>query len=212
MNFLNWLRGHPIRVRDEQGTLHVSGYQWREIPLYVFFLIGTAGAASFGLFVLRFTVDGFWIASPYLLAMWLSIGLFEGLWDYVRVIEFWQHGAIKSSNGLPNRFGARQLPFDQDAIASIEVTGECEGAGVAIYTVEGETIIVGHRLRTVDARRVAVQLTKALRDMRESMATINGAQAARNPARDRRQFLRELEQEVIRQSGTASASGSSLAP
>lgn len=211
MNFLNWLRGHPIRVRDEQGTLHVSGYQWREIPLYVFLLIGTAAVVLFGLAVLRFTVDGIWGGAPFLLAMFLSLGLFEGLWDYVRVIEFWQYGQIKSSNGLPNRFGARQLPFDHDAIASIEVTGECEGAGVAIYTVEGETIIVGHKLRTVDARRVAVQLTKALRDMRESMATINNAEP-KHTAKDGQRFLEEIEQEFIRQSAAASATGSGLAP
>jgi hypothetical protein len=87
-----------------------------------------------------------------------------------RIILFERGGDILSPHGLPQRFFRRDLPIKHDTITSIEVVQDGNRAAVAIHTDYGETYIVGRLELMADARLVAVQLTKALHELRQDKA------------------------------------------
>lgn len=96
-----------------------------------------------------------------------------------RGIAFHDDGRISLRGGITNWL---ELAWAMRAqthahIASIEVVKmEQGGAGVAIYTTWGGTIILTSGLSEPEARLVAVQLTIALRELRESMTSIRNFQ------------------------------------
>lgn len=178
---MNWLKGSPVRFHHGEKAdrlLYISGYEWREFPPFVFVGVAAVTLFAIGTALHLFLASRFLDSTPFFVVAIVGIGVFEWLWDYRRVVLFWRDGTIETPNGLPDRVGMRELPVNHRAIASIELTRECRGTGVVIYTIEGESIVVGHKLRTADARKVAVQLTKALHQLRDSIATVEAAQQA----------------------------------
>jgi hypothetical protein len=88
-----------------------------------------------------------------------------------RMIVFTRDGRVLAPNGIADRFWVRNLGPIAD-VSSIELTSSCRDFGVVLFTTEGRTILLAERMRKADARLVAVQLTKALHEMRQSLATI----------------------------------------
>lgn len=172
MIYLRSPNGPAIRDHDGNGRLIAAGYQWDEFPHIRLLFIGAVLVSSTYLCVVNSRTGGVAAALPFVLSGAISIAVGTWLWECRRTIVFRRDGNVLAPNGLPNRLGVRRMRIDSAAIASIEVTRECEGAGVAIYTVDGETFVISHKLKSPDARLVAVQLTKALRELRESQATV----------------------------------------
>lgn len=171
--YLRYPNGPPIRDREPDNNLIASGYQWDErsgIHL-VFAVLCVCLLALFGM--------NLWAgfkreAAQFLMAASACGFISSVFWDWRRSVIFHRDGRVGTPGGTPRRFWRRQLRTDTSKIASIEVTREGEHYGVGIFTTEGETFIVSHNMRAPDARLVAVQLTKALHELRASNATVEG--------------------------------------
>ena len=170
--------GPAIRDHDGNGRLIAAGYQWDEFPHMWLLFIGAVLVSSIYLCVVNSRMGGVAAALPFVISGAASIAVGTWFWECRRTIVFRRDGSVLAPNGLPNRIGVRRMRIDSAAIASIEVTRECEGAGVAIYPVDGETFAISHKLKNPAARLVAVQLTRALRELRESMSTVENFRMA----------------------------------
>jgi hypothetical protein len=100
----------------------------------------------------------------------------------VRGFAFTSEGRVSVRGGWFNRIEMLRTIKEHTAIASIETIKTHRGAGIAIYTSWGGTFHVGDALGEADARLVAVQLTIALREMRESLTTIASYQSGQRRA------------------------------
>jgi hypothetical protein len=100
------------------------------------------------------------------------LALLAGLQKWPRIVMFTREGHILTPHGLPGRPLLRRLEFPHTQINSIETTRNCRDHGVVMFTTEGRTILLAERMFKADAHLAGVQLTKALREIRESMATI----------------------------------------
>lgn len=205
MIYLRWPMGPAIREHDSERRLIATGYQWDEHSHAQLLLAVATAVSAFYLCIVNYPIHGLKGALPFAATVSVSTWAVLWMWFQRRTVMFHRDGAVLTPYGRPNKLGARRLRIHHASIASIEVTNECDGNGVAIYSVEGDTYIVGHRLRAPDARLVAVQLTKALRDMRESLATVHSAQSAFAEAHTERPLRDLLEEEFARQSAARSA-------
>jgi hypothetical protein len=167
---------HPVRMR-ERDRLTAAGYRWQP-----FRLVEYAGLSLFGLFCTASAIWFYAIGAP-LVALALFVGG-TALIAFLAVrakcphlILFTADGRVRSPHGIAQRVWWRDLgPVLQ--VASIELTNACRDFGVVLLTTEGHTYLIAERMRRLDARLVAVQLTKALHEMRTGMASV-GAHSAR---------------------------------
>lgn len=165
-----WRHG-PIRERDAGGRLLEAGYRWDRFRMLE--MLGF-GAVAIGTLVLApFMHEGH---SPEAGVATAAVGLamLAGLAWVIRrprMIVFTRDGRVLAPNGIAGRFWVRNLgPIAE--VSSIELTSSCRDFGVVLFTTEGRTILLAERMFKADARLVAVQVTKALREMRESIATM----------------------------------------
>ena len=175
MALFDRLRHGPIRERNDEGTLCGSGYQWDEQRLSRQFASAAAPAAG--------VIVGIGIVPQHpalgFLALVFGLALLTAVFHRrvrERVVIFLRDGEISTPHGTPQRFFRSRLSFNHDAIASIELTSDCEGFGVMLFTTEGQSVLLSQRMHKADARFVAVQLSKALREMRESLSTLSSRQ------------------------------------
>lgn len=171
-----------IRTRDEAGNLTASGFVWSEErawarqPLLALFLM--IGVVEFAVLVL-------FLATRHegVLAVLVIIGLVMfGLWRLMalvgqrqRELVFHTDGSMACRLGLPGYGGYRKIPGNHANIASIEARPDVGDHWVEIYSVVGDTTVIAHNLADWQARKVAVCLSNALSDLRESMTTMNRA-------------------------------------
>lgn len=176
MIFIRMWRHSPIRKRDPEGRLVESGYKWDQmrLPHYLFF-----GAMA----IISACLAAQNIATARLDAAIAAFG-FLGFAALVycaagpSIVAFCADGRVLTPNGVRWRFWVEALDFPHHQIASIELASECQDYGVVFFTTGGRTVLISERLRKADARLVVVQLTNALREMRESLATVASRQAA----------------------------------
>jgi hypothetical protein len=179
---LDYLRDDPvIRERDEEGRLLASGFKWTEPVAWVVMIFGI-GAFVLFFYALAGAMDhrtppgaafmvGIASAACVLICILCS--------SIKRGIAFHSDGRVSLRGGITNWL---ELAWAMRAhahahIASIEVVKtEQGGAGVAVYTTWGGTIILSRGLDEPDARLVAVQLTIALRELRESLTSVQNFQ------------------------------------
>lgn len=163
----------PIREYDSRGQLVAAGFQWDERPEFWLILSVLLAPVVLSGATLKFALDGdFVIAMRFLMAALASGWLCVWLWSWRRSIVFYRDGRVMAPGGIPERFGIRKLRLNNDRVTSIEVMNHHDDIYIAIFTSEGETFIVSHCMRSGDARLVAVQLTKALRELRQSMSSV----------------------------------------
>lgn len=174
----SWFRGLPIRHRDSEHRLVETGYHWHELPHDRVWLVAATGASALYLSVTYYSEANFKMALPCAAVAAIYADILLRLLLRRRSVIFSRDGSVRMPYGRPNKLGVRKLRINHASIASIETTQECEGTGVAIYTVDGQTILVGHKLRTSSARLVAVQITKALHELRDSIATVDSTRSA----------------------------------
>lgn len=177
-----------IRERDAQGRLIAAGFGWLEpveviqIPfalgaLALFFCACAAASSA----APREAAIMFGIAA---LACVVIVVLFGSI---DRGIAFTQDGRVSVRGGWINRLELLRTVKEHAAIASIETIRTHRGSGVVVLTSWGGTFIFADGLEEPAARLVAVQLTIALRELRDSLTSIQNFQrphaAATGPAR-----------------------------
>ena len=167
--------GPPLRCYDQEGLLASSGYQWDERMPPKYLGCGIVAAAAFALSVFLFANVS---AAAGIGALVTSVIGAAGCIYYWRcrpTVIFHRDGRVETPFGVPRKPWARFLPVDQTKISTIEAVRQKDSACIELVTVDGETCIVGSELRFADARLIAVQLSKALRELRDSMATLKSA-------------------------------------
>ena len=170
-------RHQPHRVRDDKG-LSESGYVWDERRLDFYLVLGFFSFAGLIGFLVASADRGVIYALPALFLGVFVAGLMVWYLKHPRVVIFRRDGAILTPHGVRRQFGVRKLKCQHWEVASIELCGQGEDCGVMLYTSEGVSVLLADDMHQGDARLVAVQLTKALREMRESMAVL----ASQKPA------------------------------
>lgn len=170
-----------IRERSEDGLLSAAGFTWREPVMWVFHIFGTA---SFPLFF-------YWLMcmsdrkTPAEFTTTVFIGLcgcvcaciFLG--SVSRGIAFERDGRISNRGEWINWLELVGATKDYSHIASIEAIKTEQGFGVAMFTIYGGTVLLSEDLSEAKARLAAVQLTMALREMRQSLTTVASYQTGR---------------------------------
>ncbi|AHB49907.1 hypothetical protein W911_03695 [Hyphomicrobium nitrativorans NL23] len=171
-------RHNPIRSRSPGGYLEEAGYQWDEARLSGQLIVAMLGLIS-GATALVGYAHGPKPGLIFLLPLAL-ICVVKLTWSIARprIVVFEADGGISTPNGVAKRFWVERLNFDQTEIASIELTADGTNWGVVLFTKEGRTVLLSHAMQKADARLVAVQLTKALREIRESLSTVESRQRA----------------------------------
>lgn len=174
MTFLDHWRHGRIRRHDDDGRLAEAGYRWDQLRLIE--KLGLAALSAAAIILAPFMYVGHSPQASVAFAM-AGLGLlaiFVVLQKWPRTVVFTREASVLTPHGLPGRLFLRRLDFPHTEISSIEATRNCRDYGVVIFTTEGRTILLAERMFKADARLAAVQLTKALREMRESIATIAG--------------------------------------
>jgi hypothetical protein len=170
-----------IRERSKDGLLLAAGFTWREPVMWVFQIFGTAS------FPLLF----YWLMcmsdrkTPAEFTTTVFIGLcgcvcaciFLG--SISRGIAFERDGRISNRGGWVNWLDLAGTTKDLAHIASIEAIKTEQGIGVAMFTIFGGTVLLSEDLSEAKARLAAVQLTAALREMRQSLTTVASYQSGR---------------------------------
>jgi hypothetical protein len=155
-----------------------AGYRWDQLRLIEKLGLGGAGV-------------GLLCAAPFMYAdhspqggiACLMAGLallliLAALQKFPRIVKFTRDGSVLTPHGLPSRPFLRRLDFPHTQISSIEATRNCRDHGVVMFTTEGHTILLAERMFKADAHLAGVQLTKALQEMRQSLATMAGQRPA----------------------------------
>lgn len=174
----------PIRERDAEGTLIAAGVQWTELRM--------AAQVTCGIVVMLSFMGGVaaWLAGEVLKAedtgmtalTFFAIcgGALVGgrrMRGTVRSLVFQRDGRILAPLGFahyPARF--REVDGHIDNIVSIEARGQgLTDCSVVMFARCGDIAYVAGRLHQDSAHKVAVQLTLALAELRESLAAPAGA-------------------------------------
>ena len=176
---IEYFRDRPvIRERDETGLLKAAGYKWTETidEFIVFFGLAALGLVFYGLAcaVDQTTPSGaqfiFWGASVVCVLIAYVCGTIE------RGFSFERDGRIKNRAGWINQIDMIGGLKEHAHISSIEIMRTERGAAVAVYTTWGGTYILSNGLDQAHARLICVQLTLALRELRESMTSMPSVQ------------------------------------
>jgi hypothetical protein len=171
MTFLSLWRHAPIRRDDFELVAVETGYWWDQDRLQDLASTGVwtvAGAVFAVIGLLKGELVAFALA---LAVAALTGGYLCAILSRPRIVIFKRDGAILTPNGIPRRIlPVRKLWFPHARIASIELTGDCQNFGVMLFTIDGESVLLAENMHKADARLVAVQLTRALLEMRDGLA------------------------------------------
>lgn len=173
-----------IRTRDDEGRLVASGVNWREDRRLVTGLLFTA---LFLLAMLEMLVLVLLAAArngTVLMIFGAIALLMYGLWRLMPLVGFRRRELVFHADsrmttplGLPGYEKYQEIPSDHAHVSSIEMQRVTGDYRVEMYWQSGDTTIIAHNLADWEARKIAVSLSNALRDLRESMTTMNRAAA-----------------------------------
>jgi hypothetical protein len=182
---LHYLRDQPvIRERDADGQLMAAGFKWTEPVDWVWMMFGT-GAFVLVFYAMACSLDRqtppeftrmVALAAAGCVLVCLCCGSIS------RGFAFERGGRIRNRGGWVNWLEMIGGIREHAGIASVEVTKTERGAAVAVFTTGGGTYILSDGLSEAKARLAAVQLTIALREMRESLTTVASYQTGQRQA------------------------------
>lgn len=167
-----------IRERDANANLTAAGLAWLEpvevilLPFSVLsfaLLLGAGGAASHARTPILAVI-------ALVIAAILCIAICFLLGSTSRGIAFTREGRISIRGGWVNRLEMMWSLKEHADIASIETIKTNRGHAVVIFTTWGDTHLMSDGLDEAEARLVAVQLTIALRQIREAISNIQAFQ------------------------------------
>lgn len=171
-----------LKIRNLDTRTHrlaEAGYQWKETNQGVQITGWTIMGFSSFAFLLAWAIAGMRngsdAASVLMLigfGMLLVGHMIGNVWAHrMRSIIFEATGPIRAPQGLPLAMHVTELGCRVDEISNIELDRSANGQqAVSIISIEGDTVLVAHNLLPDTARKVAVQLTRALDDLRLSLA------------------------------------------
>ncbi len=172
-----------IRMRDAAGRLTAAGAEWIE-PDVVKTIGCILGAMPFmGLAILGVVQAGSaieaWLSGLPFLAVGVALVAVALSAKQNRALLFHDDGRITIPFGLTGWGRRTEMQGSHEHVASIEaevvppneMADQEKGAHVIIFSRGGDTIyIAGPRLRVETARKIAVQLSHALKEVRDFVA------------------------------------------
>jgi hypothetical protein len=188
------MRYQVIRERDAQNRLTAAGFSWPEVSqawlVAGLFVLGmgtlmAVGAMLNGMFTPYHPYAGPPPAGagPGLLMMGLGVLLLVVACLRRRTIIFTVEGDILAPQGLPGQIGRDRVGGHHDSIASLENMQMKDEKGVVrLISYGGDTVYLSGQVHRDTALKVAVQLTKALNEIRQAGGSRRGgAQRPRRP-------------------------------
>ena len=168
-----------IREKDYAGRLINAGARWREESKFgiyetVILLVIHVGCIAYSISLVidgRHGFEPLWLTALGIAGFVLTCRDASESCFKRRAIFFRRDGSVFVPRGIPFDRRAGELAWRQDIFRSIEVRKTREhGYAVDIHTSEGDAIMIGWKMSDATARKLAVQLTKALRELRETTA------------------------------------------
>lgn len=169
-----------IRRYDNDGLLEAAGVSWNEMcrpvlmafvfPLFV--LIFTTAASGFFMLAKGFPLKLVLLFGASVIALLLARKLLHRLGWQRRSVVFLRDRTIETPHGLHSNPSCRTLSFGHDELSSVEKRffreiGREREFFVDLMSREGDWVTVADGLSETDSHRVTVQLTKALREIRD---------------------------------------------
>jgi len=178
-------------IRESQGgDLRAAGYQWEEpTDIRLLLFLGFAAAGTIGVMLcidafitihrdpLRFAAMICFTAPAFFFAYYFHV---EGR---PRSLIFHANGSIEMPEGVPGFWFREWIGGHHECIVSIErvVDDGRNGSGkeyrAALYSRGGDVVRITGPVHPDMAHRVAVQLTKALQELRSSEAYLNAMES-----------------------------------
>lgn len=175
----------PIREHDHSGRLTAAGVEWIEhsqkkiwfTAILTCPLVLVWPMLLVGMFVSGFRLDivGWFVGiSLAVIVLWRVLSL----WACRRhSVIFYTDGRLSAPHGYYSYHGLVKLPPTHDTILSIECRRyRGDEYCIEMMSSEGDAHRVGQELVEIFARKATVQLTKALKEVREARARIRQRQ------------------------------------
>ncbi|MEZ5898493.1 MAG: hypothetical protein R3D51_03270 [Hyphomicrobiaceae bacterium] len=168
-----------IRSNDPDGRLASAGAAWREESRFGMYATAILIILAIGGFVCsislltdgRHGLEWLWLTAASIIGFVATCCDASESCLKRRGILFRRDGSVYVPYGIPFDRRAGDLAWTQDIFRSIEVRETREhGHAVDIHTSEGDAIMIAWHMSEATARKLAVQLTKALRELREATA------------------------------------------
>jgi len=179
-----------VRELDADGRLTAAGAEWTEeraavastllVLLVLSFII-----LAFALIIMMLSGEGEVAVLALLAIIATSVRTMRTMRGRRRALVFHRDGRTSAPHGFahyPGRF--TEITGTNAEFVSIEARGPEFSSNVLIFTGSGGVIYAGRHLRHDDAHRIAVQLTVALRELRESIGREAQQRAPRGRSAD----------------------------
>ena len=178
--FLGWLFWGPaprqIRDYDDHGRLVRAGFAWSELRHPFAALLWQVAFTFGGIGIAQLVIDRLLMGyAPAIFAIGGSIACLIGGIAFLlamsarrsrREMIFALDGSVRTPCGTLAYGRKRVLPFRQDAIANIQAKARGKDFILLIIGTNGGDAVISSQLDESVARMAAVQLTKALDDLR----------------------------------------------
>lgn len=164
-----------VREHDADGRLIAAGAEWAEeraavASALLVVIVLSFIMLAFALIIMLLSGEGQGVVLGLLALIALAVRSLRTMRGRRRALVFHRDGRTTAPHGFahcPRRF--TEITGTNAEFVSIEARGPELSSNVLIFTHSGGVIYAGRHLHHDDAHRVAVQLTIALRELRESI-------------------------------------------
>jgi hypothetical protein len=164
-----------VREHDADGRLREAGAEWREERAAVASALLVLIIVNFimlmlALIIMLLSGEGQVVVLALLAIIAISVRTMRTMRGRRRALIFHRDGRTSAPHGFAHYHRrVREITGTHAEFVSIEARGPEFSSSVLIFTGSGGVIYAGRHLHHDDAHRIAVQLTIALRELRESI-------------------------------------------